>query len=105
MQDYTAAGLGAVAAAAVGQSLQPDLLYFRYQKPYKCESDDPSYNKSLNGLFAANGHVVQNPPCWRASYALGHPKQRKFKFDWMKSLCFGYPSAELVLQHGGFCTM
>ena len=49
--------------------------------------------------FAANSHMVQNPPCWRASYALGHPKQRKFKFDWMKSLCFGCP------QHGGYCTM
>ena len=25
--------------------------------------------------------------------ALGHPKERKFKFDWIKSLCFGCPSA------------
>ena len=30
-----------------------------------------------NGPFAANGHMVQNPPCWSASYALGHPKQNK----------------------------
>ena len=49
--------------------------------------------------------MVQNPPRWRASHALGHPKQRKFKFNWMKSLCFGCPSAQLALQHGGFCTM
>ena len=33
-----------------------------------------------NGPFAAYCHVVQNPPCWRATYVLGHPKQRKFKF-------------------------
>ena len=45
------------------------------------------------GPFAANGHMVQNPPYWRESNALGHPKQRTFKFYWMKSLCFGCPSA------------
>ena len=28
----------------------------------------------------------------RASYTLGHPKQRTFKFDWMMSLCFGCPN-------------
>ena len=58
-----------------------------------------------HGPFAANSKMIQNPPCWRASYALGHPKQRKFKFDWMKSLCFGCPSLKLALQHFGFCTM
>ena len=58
-----------------------------------------------NGPFAAGGHMVQNPPCWRASYALGHPKQRKCKFVLMKSLCSGCPSGQLALQHGGFCTM
>ena len=41
---------------------------------------------TLNGPFAANGHMVQNPPYWRVSYA-----QRKFKFDWIKSFCFGRP--------------
>ena len=48
-----------------------------------------------NGPFnvAANGHMVQTPPCWRASYTRGHPKQQKFKFDWMKSLCFRCPRA------------
>ena len=46
-----------------------------------------------NGPFAANCHIVQKTPCWRASYPLGRPKQRKFKFDWMNFLCFGYPSA------------
>ena len=40
----------------------------------------------LNGPFAASGHMVQNPSCWRASYALGHPKQRKCKFVLIKSL-------------------
>ena len=49
--------------------------------------------------------MVQNPPCWRASCALGHPKQRKCKFVLMKSLCSGCPSGQLALQHGGFCTM
>ena len=59
----------------------------------------------VNGPFAASGHMVQNPPCWRASYVLGHPKQRKCKFVLMKSLCSGCPSGQLALQHGGFCTM
>ena len=45
-----------------------------------------------NGLFVLNGQMVQNPPCWRASYTLGHPKQRKFKFD-LKMICFGCLSA------------
>ena len=54
---------------------------------------------------AGSGHMVQNPPCWRASNALGHPKQRKCKFVLMKSLCSGCPSGQLALQHGGFCTM
>ena len=49
--------------------------------------------------------MAQNPPCWRASYARGHPKQRKCKFVLMKSLCSGCPSGQLALQHGGFCTM
>ena len=64
-----------------------------------------SHSLINNGPFAASGHMVQNPPCWRASYALGHPKQRKCKFVLMKSLCSGCPSGQLPLQHGGFCTM
>ena len=48
--------------------------------------------------------MVQYPQCWRASYALGHPKQRTFKFDWMKSLCFGCPRAQPAPLQGGFCT-
>ena len=62
-------------------------------------------DKFWNRLFAAGGHMVQNPPCWRASYALGHPQQRRCKFVLMKSLCSGCPSGQLALQHGGFCTM
>ena len=27
-----------------------------------------------------NGHMVQNPPCWRASFAMGHPKQSSIPF-------------------------
>ena len=46
-----------------------------------------------NGPFAGYGHMVQNPPYWMASYTLGQQKQRKFKHDWMKSLCFVCPSA------------
>ena len=51
----------------------------------------------LNCPFATNGHMVRNPPCWRASYALGRPKQRKLKFDWMNSLRLGCPGAQLAL--------
>ena len=28
-----------------------------------------------NWTFSANGHMVQNRPCWRAGCALGHPRQ------------------------------
>ena len=58
-----------------------------------------------NGPFAASGHMVQNPPCWRASCPLGHPEQSDFIKINLHFLCFGCPSAELALQHGGFCTM
>ena len=34
-----------------------------------------------------------------------HPKQRKFKCDWMRSLCLGCPGTQLSLQGRGFCTM
>ena len=53
------------------------------------------YGKSthpMNGPFAASSYMVQHPPYWRASYALGHPQQRKCKFVLMKSLCSGCPS-------------
>ena len=84
------------------------LLYYAPQLVGKTcaifSTSDGSKTKT-NGPFAASGHMVQNPPCWRASYALGHPKQRKFKFVLMKSLCSGCPSGQLALQHGGFCIM
>ena len=63
------------------------------------------FDHILNGPFAASGYMVQNLPCWRASYVLGHPKQRNCKFVLMKSLCSGCLSRQLALQHGGFCTM
>ena len=47
------------------------------------------------GPLAANDHMVKNPKCWRASYALGHPKQS----DFIKSnLSFGCPRA-WILYH------
>ena len=32
---------------------------------------------------------LYNLPCWMASYALAHPKQRNVILGWLKSLCFG----------------
>ena len=62
-------------------------------------------NGPFAGPFAANGHMVQNPPCWRASNALGHAKQRKFKLNsdevalfWM-SQCVAYSPAWRILYH------
>lgn len=49
-------------------------------------------SKSLfydNGPFARSWQMVQGLPCWMASYALGHPKQREVTLSWWKSLCFG----------------
>ena len=40
------------------------------------------------GPFAADSHMVQNPPCWRASYALGHPKQSDFIQSNLNFRCF-----------------
>ena len=34
-----------------------------------CPLAEPAYNK-YNRPFATNGHMVQNPPCWRASLLL-----------------------------------
>ena len=48
---------------------------------------------TLNGPFAANGHMVQSPPCWRASYPLGHPKQSDLFQSNLNFVCFGCPSA------------
>ena len=38
------------------------------------------HSLATNGPFAAGDHIVQKPPHWRANCALGHIKQRKFKF-------------------------
>ena len=58
-----------------------------------------------NGPFAASGHMVQNPPCWRASCPLGHPEQKglhqdKFAFPlfWM-SQCVACSPAWWILYH------
>ena len=31
--------------------------------------------------FAVYDHMVQKPPCWRANYPLGHPKQNNIKLS------------------------
>ena len=36
---------------------------------------------SSNGPFAVYNHMVQKPPCWRANYPLGHPKQKHIKLS------------------------
>ena len=46
-----------------------------------------------NGPFAASGHMVQNPPCWKASCPLGHPQQSDFIKTNLHFLCFECPSA------------
>ena len=45
--------------------------------------------RTCNGPFAASGHMVQNPPCWRASCPLGHPEQSDFIKTNLHFLCFG----------------
>lgn len=42
----------------------------------------------MDGPLATNDHKAQTP-CWIASYALAHPKQRRVKLVWLKSLRFG----------------
>ena len=54
--------------------LSTSLLYIKYRKKMITER-----RSRINGPFAANGHMVQNPPCWRASYALGHAKQSIYR--------------------------
>ena len=46
-------------------------------------------NNADDGHFAWSCQMVQNLPCWMASYTLGHPKQREVMLGWWKSLCFG----------------
>jgi len=42
--------------------------------------------------------MVQNLPCWMASYALGHPKQIKVKTKIRGAICFGIGFASLLLK-------
>ena len=66
----------------------------------------------VNRPFATNDHMVQNPPCWRASSLL-FPHwdiKKKGKSRLTGSGLFVLMSQwennnELALQHGGFCTM
>ena len=65
----------------------------------------PPSDLSMNGPFAANGHLVQNPPCWNATYALGHPKQvNSSRQIWIYFVLY-VAVHTLAFQHGGFCTM
>ena len=63
------------------------------------------YEEEANGPFAASGHMVQNPPCWRASCPLGHPEQNNFiktnlhfSLFWM-SQCVACSPAWWILYH------
>ena len=47
-------------------------------------------------------HLVYNPPCWIASYALGHPKQRRKNLRLLKLLFWRL--YYFVFQPGSFCT-
>ena len=38
-------------------------------------------NFQRNRPFAVYDHMVQKPPCWRANYPLGHPKQKNIKLS------------------------
>ena len=46
-----------------------------------------------NRPFAVYDHMVQKPPCWRANYPLGHPKEKNIKLS-----CFvlGVPVGSLL---------
>ena len=61
-----------------------------------------------NRPFATNDHLVQNPPCWRASSLLFSHRDVKTKRP-QPVLPFVIISQcgnnnKLALQHGGFCT-
>jgi len=71
-----------------------------------------SQSRQCNRPFATNGHMGQNPPCWRASLLLFPHWDSKtmrlyrvmleFSLFWM-SQCGN--NNKLALQHGGFCPM
>ena len=45
----------------------PPKLYFAFTIPPATQA------------IAVYDHMVQKPPCWRANYPLGHPKQKNIK--------------------------
>ena len=72
------------------------LLTNRFSTEMKALLPDNIFRTSgfaADGPFAASGHMVQNPPCWRASCPLGHPEQSDFIKTNLHFLCFGCPSA------------
>ena len=57
-------------------NLKPqDVLQLNLRDPFLREIIEHWTN--LNGPFAASGHMVQNPPCWRASCPLGQQQQQQ----------------------------
>ena len=57
----------------------------------------PLSSMSPNRPFATNDHMVQNPPCWRASSLLfptGTLKQRDLNQSSLTCLCFNVPVGE-----------
>ena len=57
--------------------------------PFEGWNEKKNNSEFGDGPFARSCHMVYNLPCWMASYALGHPKQREVTLGWWKSLCFG----------------
>lgn len=50
--------------------------------------------------------MVQNPPCWMASYALGHSEQRKARLDhFLTEVIYLEAVTFFVFQHDEFCAM
>ena len=79
----------------LGVELQSDLKWNQHihQVTAKANRSLGFLRRNIDGPFAASGHMVQNPPCWRASCPLGHPEQREVIKPNLHFLCFGCPSA------------
>lgn len=57
--------------------------------------------KMTAGVFATNNGMVQNLPCWMASYLLRPPQQRKVKLDTLFWRLLHF----CVIHQSRFCTM
>ena len=66
----------------------------------KKKKKNKTFRLMCNGPLVAIGHMIQATPCWIASYALGHTKQRKFKFDFVLDVPVrSLLSSKLFLYH------